>query len=807
MKYWLLFIMIMLAIPLLAQDDYADYVFFDDSPTETSYDPSWGFVNAPSQLERVGQKFPVVTDPVFQGDNCLKLHWTSQSGGDWGIAVAAIGWPGHDINLRDTLSFWVYSDSIIEAGQLPLMYLEDLDNQKTDRFSLADYSTAIPDSEWIQVKIPLEIFVAQPGDAGLTRIKTIFYGQDVADDVEHTLYLDEIRMYIGAKNDTVAPGPPTGLTAKGADCHVDLFWEANTEEDLKGYNIYRSLGGGAFTLVGYCDKGIPMFSDYVGQSDVTAQYKITAVDVNYNQSDFSSIISADTRAFSDEELLTMVQGATFRYFWDYAHPVSGLARERTPGGENTVTIGGSGFGVMALIVGIERGFISREEGAERLLQSLNFLKDADRFHGAWPHWMNGETGEVIPFSQYDDGGDLVETAFMIQGLLAARQYFNSENETEQQIDSLITNLWESVEWDWYRRTASSNYLYWHWSPNYDWEMNFPLIGPNETMITYLLAMASPTHNIPARLYEDGWASSPNYENGKSFYGYPLWVGWDYGGPLFFAHYSFLGFDPRGIRDAHCNYFLNNRNHTLINRAWCIDNPGGYEGYGENCWGLTASDDPFGYSAHEPTAARDNGTITPTAALASFPYTPDESMAALKHFYYEHGERLWGPFGFKDAFNLAHDWFAGSYIAIDQGPIIVMIENYRTGLVWDKFMANPEIQPMLDTIGFVADTTSSIETGPIPVKERFRLLDNHPNPFNPRTQIRFYLATSDWVQVKIYDIQGREVAALAPRYCRRGYNAITWNGKSHRWNSLGSGIYLYRVSTSRYDATGKMVMLK
>ena len=801
------FITFLIASFALPQSDYEDYVFFDDSPAEVSYDPSWGYVNSPSQLERVGEKFPVSTDYFFQGSNSLKLHWTSKAGGDWGFAVAAIGWPGHDVNLRDTLSFWVYSDTIIQALHLPLIYLEDLSNEKTDRFNLSDYSSNLPDSQWIQIKVPLNIFQNAPGNADLTRIKTIFYGQDTDDGIEHTMYLDEIRMYIGNQNDSIPPAAPTGLNAKGYDSHIELKWTPNTEDDLQWYNIYRSDDEITFSKVGSTNNDIAIYIDFVGSSNITAYYKITATDKNYNESEFSSEVSAATYEMTDEELLTMVQEATFKYFWDYAHPVSGLSRERTPGMEDVVTSGGSGFGVMAILVGIEREFITREEGAQRILKILNFLDNADRFHGAWSHWLDGGTGEVIPFSGYDDGGDLVETAYMIQGLLTARTYFNQNNSTEKQIDSLISHLWESVEWDWYRRFPSSNYIYWHWSPNHQWAMDFPIIGPNECMITYLLAIASPTHSIPASLYENGWASNPNYDNGKTFYGYPLWVGWDYGGPLFFAHYSYLGFDPRLKKDSHTNYFNNNRNQTLINRAYCIDNPGGYEGYGENCWGLTASDNPFGYFAHEPQVGKDNGTITPTAALSSFPYTPEESMAALKHFYRELGDKLWGPFGFKDAFNQTLNWFAGSYIAIDQGPIIVMIENYRSGLLWKNFMANPEIQSMLDAIGFVPDTTTAIDEDINLQPASFALIGNYPNPFNVSTVIRFYLPKSNQVKITIYDIQGEKVKDITNRKFNSGMNEIRWNGTNENNISVSSAIYIYKLETSNNTAKGKMLLYK
>jgi hypothetical protein len=383
---------------------------------------------------------------------------------------------------------------------------------------------------------------------------------------------------------------------------------------------------------------------------------------------------------------------------------------------------------MALLVGIERGFITREQGIERMIKILDFLQTADRFHGAWPHWLNGITGKVIPFSQKDNGGDLVETAFMIQGLLAVRQYFNRQDTLEQHIRDVITQLWEEVEWDWYRRNGSG-VLYWHWSPDYGWTMNFQIRGWNECMIVYILAIASPTHGVPASLWTSGWTAMSYYTNGKKFYGIPLDVGWDYGGPLFFAHYSFLGFDARFKKDQFTNYFINNVHHTQINYQYCVANPKGYPGYNENCWGLTASDDPDGYMAHEPYS-RDNGTITPSAALSSFPYTPVESMKALKHFYNNLGYQLWGNFGFYDAFNLKRNWYASSYLAIDQGPIIDMIENYRTGLLWNLFMANEEIQPALDAIGFVHDSTNAV-----PGHQITNNIFLFPNPANTTLNIR------------------------------------------------------------------------
>lgn len=397
----------------------------------------------------------------------------------------------------------------------------------------------------------------------------------------------------------------------------------------------------------------------------------------------------------DEELMTLIQEKTFRYFWDYAHPVSGLARERLGSGE-TVTSGGSGFGVMTIPVGIERGFITREQGAERMAVIVDFLVNkAERFHGAFSHWLNGTDGKAVKFSTYDNGGDLVETALMMEGLLTVQQYFNQENETENAIRTGIQKLWEEVEWSWFLN--GTNGLYWHWSPDYGWKMNMHISGWNEGLIVYVLAAASPTYPITKEIYDEGWARNGAMKNGRKYYDIMLPLGSDQGGPLFFAHYSFLGLDPRNLRDAYADYWEQNVAHSRINHAYCKANPKKYSGYSDECWGLTASDIPKGYTASSPT--NDKGTIAPTAALSSFPYTPEESLKALRHFYYILGDRLLGEYGFHDAFNLTSRWFASSYIAIDQGPIVIMIENYRTGLLWDNFMKNTDIRAGLDKLGF------------------------------------------------------------------------------------------------------------
>jgi len=415
----------------------------------------------------------------------------------------------------------------------------------------------------------------------------------------------------------------------------------------------------------------------------------------------------DPEVISEDSLLTLVQYQTFNYFWDNAEPTSGLARERTHmdgvyprNDQSVVTSGGSGFGIMAILVGIERGFITREEGVKRYLHILDFLERADRFHGVYPHWWEGTTGKVSPFSKKDDGGDLVETAFLVQGLLTVREYFSYGNEEEQQIVDRITRIWEAVEWDWHTR-GGEDILYWHWSPNYGWEMNFGVEGYNECLIMYILAASSPTHPIEPGAYQKGWARNGDIVKDTTYLGYETVLDHYAGGtapvgPLFWAHYSYLGFNPKGASDRYADYWKLNRNHALIHYAYCVQNPEGHEGYGEKVWGLTSSYSMRGYAGHRP--GMDLGVISPTAALSSFPYTPEQSMAFLKYLYFE-ADSLVGDYGPYDAFSLEHDWYLPRYLAIDQGPIPVMIENHRTGLLWDLFMKVPEIQQGLNKLGF------------------------------------------------------------------------------------------------------------
>ena len=707
------------------------HVFFENSAATNAYYHSQAYSLSPSTLEAVDGKCPVDTQHFTSPGNSLRIKWKSARGADWQMTIRMpmrIG-PGLAV-AGDTISLWVFSVEGLDHAAAPLIRLYDAAGKTLPDEPLLAPGQTLTAGKWTRLDFPLPQFEwvyqnTNDSEFNPQQLDRIAILQRLDDAKEHTLYVDDIRVVNGSRpgrsehasaRSSTTVAPPTRLTVTGQDSHCDLAWQPSESTRILSYRIYRSLDGENFTPLTTRPRDSTRAVDFLGQGK-TAWYKVSAVDLDNKESPLTQPAKATTRAFSDDELLDMVQRACFDYYWTGAHPNAGMGLEVTPGDRDLVALGGSGFGISALVVATERGFVTREQGAERLLKIVRFLDNADRFHGVWPHFLDGRTGKVWPlFGKYDNGADLVETAFLIQGLLTARQYFSAGNETEREIRETITRLWREVEWDWFRKTPDGEVLYWHWSPDHEWHISHPLIGWNETMIVYLLAIASPTHAVPASLYHTGWAGqSPlavdyrqgwgrtsdgdHYTNGHTYYGEKLDVGVGTGGDLFFAQFSFLGFDPRGIKDRYTNYFHNNRQLALVNRGYCVANPRNRKGYGPDCWGLSAGINSGG---GKPQVRDDNGTICISAALGVMPYTPAESLAVLKHLYRDLGAKTWGVYGFHDGFNQTTDWYDEFYMALNQAQIVVGIENHRTGLCWRHFMANEEIQPMLESIGFVKD---------------------------------------------------------------------------------------------------------
>jgi hypothetical protein len=493
------------------------------------------------------------------------------------------------------------------------------------------------------------------------------------------------------------------------------------------------------------------------------------------QSHVFALIKSDIPTETGEYMET-VQKATFRYFWNFAHPVSGMAPERTAT-PNIVTTGGTGFGVMCLVAGVHRNWITREEAVTHLLKMTRFLEKADRFHGAWSHWLEGGSGKVVPFGEKDNGGDLVETAYLMNGLLSARTYFDKKNEDETRLRQQITRLWETVEWDWYA-SRGDNLLYWHWSPSLGWVMNMPIHGYNECLITYVLALASPTHPVKPQVYRNTWQKSDFYNNGKEYLGYKLPLGFPYGGPLFFTHYSYLSLNPKLMADSLVNYWHFNLSHTLINHKHCAEAAPKSYGYSAENWGLTASDDYNFYDAHSPT--NDNGTISPTAALSAFPYTPYASYRALRYFYLKKGNPMFGQYGFYDAFNTSKNWYSNQHLAIDQGPIVVMMENYRSGLFWKIGEMTPElwtglsrmgIRPPIYPTGFYTCLPGMTET------------DLMLHPDLGQYVIEFAVQGKTPVKLELTDEQGKITTLISGKMLPEGRQEMPFRLKSGKYQTI------------------------
>jgi hypothetical protein len=491
---------------------------------------------------------------------------------------------------------------------------------------------------------------------------------------------------------------PTGLGERVGDRSVILHWDPVVVSDLAGYRVYRASSPSEPFEPRSVTLPTNHFVDFEVQNGSTYRYRVRAVQRTGAESQDSATISATPQALDDKAFVDLVQHTAFDYFWYEANPTNGLIKDRSSDPSRS-SIAAVGFGLSALTVGIDRGWISREMGRTRVLTTLQFLDnsphgpeaDATGYKGFYYHFLDMQTGRRDGDSELST----IDTALLLGGILHVREYFDQDDATEAKIRALANNLYSRVDWPWMQvRSARISH---GWKPEmgflpYDWG------GYNEAMILYVLALGSPTHPIDPDAWTT-WTSSYAWEThyGQAFVVFP---------PLFGHQYSHVWIDFRGIQDAYMrakglDYFENSRRATLANRAYAIANPHGWADYGENVWGLTASDIPASYSARgAPPAERDDGTITPTAAGGSFAFTPHESLAALRHMYAAYRTQIWGPYGFKDAFNPSQKWFATDYLGIDQGPIVLMIENYRTGRIWHEFMQHPAIQRGLARAGFL-----------------------------------------------------------------------------------------------------------
>ena len=438
---------LLFSAPLHGDSNYYRHVFFDNSLAANHYFYSQGHVSPPSKLALENGKLPVETTVFYTPPNALRLEWLSNPSGGWEATVRLVNFRDrHPAFLGDTLFFWLYSAQPISAADLPFLWVSDAQENFSASLALGKFTSDIPAKKWVQIKIPLNQFLSYSIHAlDAHQLESITLSQSFADGKAHTLILDEIKIDYDSATEApraqAAPPAPRGVAARGYDRHIDVSWEAVSSDALERYVIYRSSDGNDFRPVGIQEAGVTRYVDFLGKSGERAYYKVAASDRWYRESELSAVASSSTHELNDDDLLTMLQEACFRYYWEGAHPDAGMALESIPGDDRIVATGASGFGIMAVITGVDRSFITREQGLQRLTKIVNFLERAPRYHGAWSHFMNGTTAESMPvFGMFDDGGDLVETAFLIEGLLAARQYFHGSTQAEQSLYARITHL-------------------------------------------------------------------------------------------------------------------------------------------------------------------------------------------------------------------------------------------------------------------------------------------------------------------------------------------------------------------------------
>ncbi len=777
-----------------------EVIFFSEGTGQNYYDQSivdlanlgesYFEHTSPPGLPQYNDKVPCST-LAYKGSTSLKFNYTSSPDGNWKVSIHRADWTRVDITAMDSISFYVFATVQIPASALPMIGLKAIKKAGSGEISsklyrLSDYNGDVPVGKWTRITFPLNTITTDNDniEMNFSNVIAIIFNQSETNNVSRTLRIDEITVF---KRLEVIP-VVSNLTANGYDSHAELSWSVPLPH--LSYRIYASFtNGSSYELrAETTDSVYPDFVPAAGRNSTVLYRVVTSLQGRESQ---PVETPATLRDYSDEELLDMVQKYTFRYFWEGAHKATGMALERSDGDGLTAASGATGMGLMAMIVAHEREYEPGEKIKDRIISILNFLDACDRYHGAWSHWYNANTGHTIPFSTYDNGGDIVETSYVVQALIALKNYFNGQDLKSTQIREKADLLWKGVDWNWYRQEGQ-NVLYWHWSPDYNFQMNMKVTGWNECLITYVMAASSPSHGIPSEVYNQGWAGNGSIVNKRTYYNHEISLSPDWGGPLFWIHYSHLGLDPRNLKDQYADYWKEHVNTVKIHHAYAVANPSEWENYSEKCWGLTASDDPYGYTAHQPVS-NDNGTISPTAALSSIPYRPDEAIKALKYFYRERGRDLFGKYGFYDAVNDELHWVKKAYLGIDQGPIIIMIENYRTALLWNHFMMDADIISGLEELG-IQHINISVP-GIFKTPETFRI---YPNPCAGQTIIDLS-GFNDPVTIRVFNTQGRlmsvktihENSAVVPFDC----------------STLDNGFYLIQITDQNKSGQAGIIIQK
>jgi len=600
------------------------------------------------------------------------------------------------------------------------------------------------------------------------------------------------------------PITPQNLVARVADRCVIIHWDAVSDPTVTGYYVYRqSNDTGSFALMTPSATWMTGFADTQVQDGTPYSYYVESVNSSNQTSDTSVHISATPHQLSDDQFLDFLQQTAIDFFWYEANPSNGLIKDRSTVNSGC-SIASVGFGLTAVCIGIDHGWIPMTAGRDRVLTTLNTFYHLPQgsgvagyagYNGFFYHFLNMQSGLRDGSSELSS----IDSALLLAGILYAKQYFSSADSGDVRIRALADSIYDRVNWSWME--AHYNGIYMQWTPESQFNNVGVWIGYCEAMIMNTLAAGSPAHAASGQYLYLSWTSGYSWQTqyGYTYVNFP---------PLFGHQYSQCWIDYRNIADPYMSskgitYFENSKLATLANRAYCIANPGHFAAYSDSIWGLTASDGPpsTGYEARgAPPPQNDDGTLAPTAAGGSIAFTPDESIAALKAIYNTYRVQLVTPYGLGDAFNPTKGWYDNQDIGIDEGPIAIMIENYRTQKVWNLFMQNPDIKRGLSALYF--SPTTAVEKNQSGIPSRLLLEQNYPNPFNPTTTIGYQLPFLSHITIKIYDVLGRKVRTLVDGVEKPGRYEVEFNP-----DKLSSGVYLVILRAGDVSVVRKIMLMK
>lgn len=676
---------------------------------EHSHDASTGSARNPSTLTLTGpfdSKLGIVSLPFAPERRAGLLEWQSAEGGTWNLTIANPAWSRKDLTGYDFLEFSFNAPRAIASERLPAVRLQTVFNAPSATVALGNFLPGGIDADsnsWQSVRIPLNAF-NHDGTFPLTEFKSVHFSQAQTDSEPRTLWLERIDVIsTNTARRVQRPTAPANLVVRTGDRSVALHWDAHGHGALRGYHVYRSAARAPFERLTARPVRSRSFADVNVANGQTYRYRVTALNEAGESAPSKPTAARPAPFANDDAFLDLLQQTAFDYFWYEANPTNGLVRDRSRAHAHA-SIAATGFGLTAIGIGIERGWITRAQGRERTLRTLKTFCDMPQ--GDARTGAIGHRGWFYHFLEMDTAArsgacelSSIDTALLLAGCIYAREYFDGRHAAEKEIRAAVEIILDRVDWHWMTDGADSLTMGWHPERGF---LKHRWTGYNEAMILYVLGLGASRAPLPASQWQT-WTSKYKWEThyGQSFVIFP---------PLFGHQYSHSWIDFRGIADDYMRergvtYFENSRRATIAQREYAIANPGNFTGYGADVWGLTACDGPgtrgkFSYMARgAPPPERDDGTIAPTAAGGSIAFTPEHSLNALRHFYDQFRTDIWTGYGFRDAFNLEVNWWGPDVLGIDQGPILLMAENHRSEHVWRVFMKAPEIQRGLNRAGF------------------------------------------------------------------------------------------------------------